>query len=117
MPLARTPTSAIYSELSRAELLHRGNLPQMLAWAESQGLDEKVIRLIRRKTAVGGSSIGGPEGVLQDQSATAAYVDVLQSTSVFARLLADNALQPVPLNERVANVTSGATGLIRTADG
>ena len=117
MPLAKTSQSAVYSEIAHLEMSHKGNLPQMLQAAEENFGDEKVIRLIRRKTAIGGSSIGGPEGVLQDQALNAAYVDVLQSTSVFARLLADNALVPVPLNERVVNVTSKSTGLIRQADG
>jgi hypothetical protein len=47
VPLAKTSQSAVYSEIAHLEMLHKGNLPQMLQAAEENFGDEKVIRLIR----------------------------------------------------------------------
>jgi hypothetical protein len=85
-----------------------------VTWAEQHSLPAAAIRILKGTVPAGATTSGNwAEGALGDtRQATAAFLASLQTRSVFARIVADNAITRLPFNRRVGFVSANATGWI-----
>ena len=110
-----TPT-ANFPWLARAIALRaKAAVGEINDWAEQNRAPDRVVRILKSgNIPAGTTTVSDWAAAAQGDygASISSFFESLRSTSVFFRLLNDNALRRVPLRQRVGIVSGGATGWI-----
>ena len=110
-----TPTANFPWSARAIALRAKAAVGEINDWAEQNRAPDRVVRILKSgNIPAGTTTVSDWAAAAQGDygASISSFFESLRSTSVFFRLLNDNALRRVPLRQRVGIVSGGATGWI-----